>query len=236
MNADAKASCAAQMRSASYRLLSRMFLEEVPLAFLKALPEVVHAGFSGMSALPCDLDRTLADAVERVGARQVFLDAAADCAALLWGMSARSVHPYESVYASPAGVMMQEPRDQVVSVYRRAGVAISEGGANIPEDHIGIELAFMALLCERQARALVAADDDLVCEACAMQHSFLRDHLLNWAPTFCEDLFDRAEKRAQLDVSDRRGGTPLYASLAQVTQQFLKDEMRASGGRLTPPM
>ena len=225
---------AAQVRSASYRLLSRMFLEEIPLAFLEALSGAEHDGFlegSGFApAFRGSLAKVLADAVERTGAQQAFLDAASECAALLWGMSAYAVHPYESVYASPAGVMMQEPRDRVVSAYRQAGVAVSKGGANIPEDHIGIELAFMSLLCVREARAIAAGDDDLACGARIMQRAFLRDHLSSWALAFCDDLLECSGRWSRDNGGNNSYGVSVYGSLAHTTKRFIESDGHVLGG------
>ena len=47
--------------------------------------------------------------------------------------------PYESVYLSKEGILMQESRDEVVACYRAAGFAV-RGEMNVTEDHAGFEL------------------------------------------------------------------------------------------------
>ena len=55
--------------------------------------------------------------------------------------------PYESVYTSPEGILMQDSRDEVVRAYRRWGLAIPRD-LNVPEDHLAFELEFMGRLSE----------------------------------------------------------------------------------------
>ena len=54
--------------------------------------------------------------------------------------------------------MMQEAYAEVLHVYRNAGFAKNPGFKE-PEDHLAVELAFMALLCGRAAEALRAGDE-----------------------------------------------------------------------------
>ena len=63
--------------------------------------------------------------------------------------------PYESVYTSPEGILMQDSRDEVVRAYRRWGLAIPRD-LNVPEDHLAFELEFMGRLSERIAAGLGA--------------------------------------------------------------------------------
>lgn len=52
-------------------------------------------------------------------------------------------------------------------------------------DHIGIELAFMAHLAEREALYWADGDKDSAEDYLAQEESFLRDHLTAWLPQFC---------------------------------------------------
>ncbi len=50
-----------------------------------------------------------------------------------------------------------------------------------PEDHLAVELAFMARLCEQAAGALRRAGEGQAAEdLLGGQLAFLRDHLLRW--------------------------------------------------------
>ena len=54
--------------------------------------------------------------------------------------------PWESVYTSPKKLMMQEAADQVLLLYREAGLTINT--ADVLPDHIGAELNFLAVLLQ----------------------------------------------------------------------------------------
>lgn len=69
-----------------------------------------------------------------------------------------AAYPFESVHTSPKRLMMQEARDEVLAVYR------SEGLDKLPswkesEDHIALELEFMAVLGDRIVAAAEASDE-----------------------------------------------------------------------------
>ncbi len=61
--------------------------------------------------------------------------------------------PYESVYTSPEGIMMQDSRDEVVRIYAENGLVIPRE-LNVPEDHLAFELEFMSRVSGRIAEAL----------------------------------------------------------------------------------
>ena len=196
-----------EARELTYSLLSRLFLEEVSEDFLSRLAE---------ESLPREgeLGRY---AAELSGADLAALraEAAAEFAALLLNMSADPVFPYESVYTSAEHLLMQRSRDEVLAAYRAQGFERS-GDLNVPEDHVGIELEFMARLCCKEAEALAANDGAGVDAARVAQQDFLRDHLLVWIPQLCDDL----EKRAK---------PGLYRGLAETARQFLVFEREELG-------
>lgn len=192
----------AQGRRFGYLFLSRMLLEEASLGFLKELAEHPPAVGGELEAFAAGLAG--AD-LERVRT-----DAAAEFAALLLNMSADPVFPYESVYTSDERLMMQQARDEVLALYRREGFVRADE-VNVPEDHAGIELEFMARLCQREADALEACDAAGVGATRRVQEEFLRAHLVRWMPEFCDDL----EKRAK---------SGLYRGVAQTLRQLLEVE------------
>lgn len=200
-------SAEAEARELTYSFLSHLFLEEVTEGFLARLAEEPPAleGELGRYAVGlAGADLTAA----RTGA-------AAEFAALLLNMSADPVHPYESVYTSAERLLMQRSRDEVLAAYRAQGFERS-GDLNVPEDHAGIELEFMARLCRKEADALASGDEARVEAAREAQRAFLRDHVLAWLPQLCDDL----EKRAK---------PGLYRGLAETTRQFLAFEREELG-------
>lgn len=191
-----------EARAVTYSFLSGMFLREVSQDFLERLAaEPPHLG-GELEGFAVGLATADLSTVRR--------DAAAEFAALLLGMSADPVHPYESVYTSPERLMMQDARDEVLALYRSQELG-RVGDLNIPEDHAGIELEFMARLCRKELDAMAGGDEEAVWDVRRTQQTFVRDHLLVWMPRMCDDLEARAK-------------SGLYRGLAQMTRQFLSLE------------
>jgi len=141
---------------------------------------------------------------------QVVAELAADFAGLFLNASVHSVHPYESVYTSPERLLMQDARDQVRKIYKTHGLGLS-GEWNEPEDHIALELEFMSRLCARIAESYEKSDSKNFRLDCKAQRDFLTDHLLRWAPQFCEDLACAST-------------TDLYRALGLLLGEFLETE------------
>jgi TorA maturation chaperone TorD len=127
---------------------------------------------------------------------------------LLWDYTRLFIGPYklpcppwESVYTSQKKLMMQDAADEVRGAYAGLGLALDDAG--VMPDHIGAELNFLALACERMAGRPGSSSD------CArIGAAFLNDHLLNWVPQFSADMEIAAE-------------TPLYKALAKTTRSAL---------------
>lgn len=145
------------------------------------------------------------------GLERVRRELAADHASCLLGMSSHPVAPYASVYTSTKRLMMQEARDQAVHAYAKEGFAV-DNACRIPEDHVSIELSFMASLLEHAA----AGDGDEALQACRAYRDFVIDHALTWMPRFCDEL-------------ERRAGTPFYRGAAQTLRTLLESERERLG-------
>lgn len=115
--------------------------------------------------------------------------------------------PYESVYTSPEGLMMQDSRDDVVRAYKRCGLVIPQD-LNVPEDHLAFELEFMGHLSERIAKAFAVGED--ASDILAEQLRFIDEHLLNWMP----DLAKRVESFAKL---------PFYPAMMTVAISYVQE-------------
>lgn len=196
-------------RKDMYRLLGRIYKIEADQILLDQM--------KGME-FPAECDtpelvrgfRMLEEYLRDPG-RDPLTDLAVDYARVFLGAgqyeSIASAYPYESVYTSPKRLMMQDARDQVVAIYRSKGLKKAEA-LDFPEDHIALELEFMAYLCQETQRALDQREWPLTADNFKEQADFLTHHLLNWAPAFCADI----EKYAE---------TKFYQAIAQVTRGFL---------------
>lgn len=114
---------------------------------------------------------------------------------LLYGISAGAkVAPFESVHRSEEGLVFDEETLEVREQYRRLGLQAPRLNRE-PDDHIGLELDFLAQAC---VSALTALEQDAALAAeryVRIATEFTRDHLLVWAP----DMLRKAEEAATTD-------------------------------------
>lgn len=178
-----------ESRSSVYRMLSGLLFREL-------VPSQIEA----MESLPLDPDSFgNAEMASGFGMMQHFLktylgdtrqELACDFAHTILAIGAqnrRMALPYESVFTSREGLLMQESRDDVYLTYRREHVALAEG-TDLPEDHLAFMLEFVAVLCDRfsshiKTGELEAAENNLKTQA-----AFTESHIENWMDNYCSAL------------------------------------------------
>lgn len=175
-------------RALAYRFLSRAYRTAPDAALVAALraaaasrpdDDPLASFFAELASVDPSDDETLR------------IDLAADYNRLFLGMGPHPVAPYESVYTSPEGLLMQDARDEVLAAYRSQGLDAPDG-FNLPEDHLALECAFMAELAERTAAACERGEAEAADELVAFQRSFVEDNLAAWVPAFCADVEQQA--------------------------------------------
>lgn len=114
--------------------------------------------------------------------------------------------PYESVYREGWRIMGEITLD-AQRRYAEAGYALDPSFVELP-DHVVAELAFMALLCDEEAKAWAAEDVSAALSWLEREKAFLGDHLTRWVPAFCERLL------ASTDA-------PFYRRLAVALREFV---------------
>lgn len=139
---------------------------------------------------------------------ELYREVADEYVRLFLGIEEAEVLPYQSVFEgkSPYG----EVTLRIKRRYMAAGVKKTVGFAEA-EDHLGVELGFMAYLCEKQMEALTKGEGSE--EHLRNQKGFLVEELLTWVPRFCEQ------------VGREKAG--FYNKVARMTEGFLKAEMDA---------
>lgn len=130
----------------------------------------------------------LRDATSREGAALLARGAAADVLtlardhqALFIGPGPLLAPPYESVHRSRERLLFEEPTFQVRAAYRAFG-RVAPALNKEPDDHLGLELDFLAHLCVRALDGLDTGDEVATDTALAAQQTFLTDHTLVWGP------------------------------------------------------
>ena len=99
--------------------------------------------------------------------------------------------PWESVYLSVERLVFEQQTMEVRQFYARYGLQ----AANLykePDDHFGLEAAFMAHLCTLGLEALGRGDLEALQSFIDAQRDFLQEHLLLWAPEFLGKVINSA--------------------------------------------
>lgn len=201
----------ATSRANVYRVLARCYAREIDEAFAHdvtrafSLESEDEALARELSAMCGALDGADAAALEQLAVTfdRVFFG--------MGPLGAKHAFPYESVYTSARGLMMQDAYAEVVQELRANGFAKDEAFTE-PEDHLAVELSFMAELATRSLDAIESGSDEDVVADITAQLEFLRAHLLSWTARFCADLEAACEG--------------FYAHLARFTRRFLELDER----------
>ncbi len=195
----------AACRSLAYRFLATLFLNRPEPTWLA---EIAQQGLLAEFPVRVGNGRMAEGLALMAQACGELADGAEAGKALCWeydrlfvGMGHVPAPPWESVYRSDERMLFDWPTLQVRAAYRAMGLEV--GRPEEPDDHIGLELLFMAELCEREARGSV--------EVRGVQHEFLSSHLMQWAPAFCEDILANTQ-------------VAFYRGLALLTQGLLEQE------------
>ncbi len=115
--------------------------------------------------------------------------------------------PFESVFVSEAGLLMQEPRDEVYKMYCEAHVQPDES-LHVPEDHVSFEFQFMAHLIEKLNCEIEKHNWDEALRVAKTIEEFHKNHQLNWIDDLC-------------DAIDDTCATRFYRGVAKITRGFV---------------
>ena len=108
----------------------------------------------------------------------------------LFLLGPHSINYTESSFFSKAGLWKQKEWEDVKECYRLNCFVVQESFKE-PEDHIAMELSFMAALSDLTATSIDEGDDDACTKCIETQKDFLKRHLLNWVPDFCDKIIER---------------------------------------------
>jgi TorA maturation chaperone TorD len=188
-------------RSQYDSLLAADVFTEAPFA---ADQPVVAAGLAQLQAWQGQLGRRLSD--------DEFDPLMADYTRLFVGPGQVLAPPWESVYFNDERLLFQVPTLQVRAWYRRFGLETA-GEQTEPDDHIGLELAFLAHLGRLGLQAAEARRAEKLPELLDAQRAFLAGHLLKWAPAWC-------------CAVEAQASTAFYSGLARLTRGVLQELAR----------
>jgi TorA maturation chaperone TorD len=190
-----------RLRAKLYKLLAAPFYLESTPAYLeelkKHLPvfeslsagadiEVFDTGIRELKAFfeRNAVDEKMIDSHERLFAR-LFL-----CVVPPDG-DMKTICPQESPYLSPSGLIMQEPRDEIIEIFVSEKVGLDKSFKE-PEDHVSAEFHLMSVLSLRLAEALESGENAKISPCLKVMRELLNNHLMKWVPALCGDLAKEA--------------------------------------------
>lgn len=200
-------------RADMYNMLSRVFLMEADEELISQL-RTMHFP-QGTGSLEADAAYRQLYAFLRRPAESIIDDLAVDYARTFLGvgtMESRAAFPFESVYTSEKGLLMQEARDEVLAIYKAEGLADQlRNPYNEGEDHIALELMFLSAMAQQTQEALLASDRKSASDSLLTHRNFLQDHVASWALDWAADV----PKYAQL---------PFYPAFAQLLTAYIHED------------
>ncbi|WP_211489935.1 TorD/DmsD family molecular chaperone [Georgenia thermotolerans] len=163
----------------AFTTLSRLLLAAPPAA---VLGQVRDPGLLAHWPLPDhpECRRGVALLGESATAREAEAKIRTDYNRLFVGPERLKAPPYESVHRSPDHLVFDRETLEVRAAYAQFGLAAPRLNQE-PDDHIGLELGFLATLCVLGLDAIEADDDGELARVLDALVAFLRDHVLRWA-------------------------------------------------------
>ena len=143
-----------EQRAATYGLLSRLYRVEVDQPLLDELRSMRFPAKTGNENVD-EGYRLLATYLSNTWDNSV-TDLAIDYVRVFIGHGIdafSAAYPFESVYTSEKRLLMQEARDEVLAIYRSAGLDKQDTWKE-GEDHIALELEFEQIMATRTVEAL----------------------------------------------------------------------------------
>lgn len=140
---------------------------------------------------------------------------AADFDALLIGPGRMHACPYESVYRSLEGLTFEAETMQVRRFYADHGLQAPAFNRE-PDDHIGLEVAFVGQLCLAALNAMEDDEPERAHQFVSSARLFVAQHLGVWGPDFCTRVIDNAR-------------TPFYGGVGHLLLSLIKEFPRHEG-------
>jgi len=200
-----------EQRAATYGLLSRLYRREIDKQLLNDLKQMRFPANTGNMQVD-EAYRLLATYLGTVWENSD-TELAVDYARVFIGHGIdafSAAYPFESVYTSEKRLLMQKARDEVLAIYRSAGLE-KKASWKEGEDHVALELEFMQIISERTVSALKDSNEVQALDLLLTQKNFLEDHLVSWVPMMTADM----KRFAQSDF---------YQGLAYLTDGFLETD------------
>lgn len=196
-------------RATVYRLLASLYFKELTDEQIAHIHGLDPFSFDGFDPLFAEGLHDIQRAVRKPnsGTREELAVDYAHAILGAGGYEERRATPFESVFTSEEGLLMQDARDQVLALFRAERLA-PDPALRVPEDHLSFIFEFMAVLCDRFVQAVGAGDLAEARRNLGVQRRLHAEHLLNWIDAYC-------------DVFDRVALTRFYRGVSKITRSFV---------------
>ena len=197
-------------RAAFYRMLSSLYFTELSE---EGIESISNKGLDGVSFDDEAIDEGFREIADYLSLRDgsTRQELAVDFAGSILAAGSyekRCATPYESVFTSESGLLMQDARDDVYRIFCESHLEVEES-LRMPEDHLSFELEFMARQSEECSSLAREGKVQEALAALSVQKSFLERHLLNWIDDYC-------------DCLDEVARTGFYKGVSKITRGFVK--------------
>ncbi|MGL5677185.1 MAG: TorD/DmsD family molecular chaperone [Cellulosilyticaceae bacterium] len=106
---------------------------------------------------------------------------------LLVGPGKLKAYPWASTYLGNEKMLFQESTLEVRRMYEQYGFR-TQAFQKVADDHLAIELHFMAKMSTRAKEAFEKGDDVLMAKTLEGQRQFMKQHMLLWLPQYASKL------------------------------------------------
>ncbi|MDR7076639.1 TorA maturation chaperone TorD [Neobacillus niacini] len=198
-----------ELRTFAYDILRRVFLAEPTKEVVTQLQNGIIDSFPFK-----DENMKLNEGIEQVSNYLKTFTIDKNFEQLHWDYTRMFIGPYqvpvpiwESAYVNKDGLLFQEETLQVRRLYLKNNLLSMQFGREA-EDHLGLELDFMYHLSNLLTDLVKEENVEQLYKTVVDQNSFLKEHLLNWTPQFCEKVSISAD-------------TGFYKGMAKILNGFL---------------
>lgn len=198
-------------RAGVYSLLYTVFVKELTQAQIEALAGMDFASLEGLDPQIAEGAHMVRRYLRRLRS-EMREELAVDYAHLFYAAGSakheKRAVPYESVFTSIEGLLMQEARDDVLR-YMLAEHVEPDPSLHVPEDHIAFIYDFMTALCTRCADALECNDLAEARRLANVQRAFHAEHIASWIGQLC-------------DAIEGCCRTPFYGGFSRIARGFAR--------------
>lgn len=204
----------AASRSRCYWLLSDVYLNRPDVPCIERLRAALGDSGPTVSEAAGDVFDDLRAALRATGHERLLVEHTRLFSGLREGYGPPP--PFESVHRESR--VLGDSTVAVLRAYAAAGFGTIHADAG-PQDHLGVELRFMALAAHEEMAAWSRGDAFTALANLAHQGAFLEQHLHAWVPGYCRRLAEQAHE-------------PFYIEIAKLTGRVIEDDHALVGAML----